>query len=211
MHVTFVRTTWVAGSPRSVVLAMPHRLEPLRGDITVLLTAMQARDPGAARSLFELVYQDLRTQAHALFARQGRNQTLQATVLVHEAWLKLGGGDKVACAHRGHFFALAAKAMRQVLTDYARARLAEKRGGAQRPVTVDEGALVATAAGDVLALEDCLSQLGALNARHAQVVELRVFGGLTIEATAEALGVSHGTVESDWKMARAWLRRKLIA
>lgn len=155
-----------------------------------------------------MVYDELRALARQIGPR-GAAHTLQPTAIVHEAWLKLAPNlDEVN--NRLHFFAVASMAMRQILADHARGARREKRGGAWNAVTLHEdmaqrGPLDA----DVCALDECLESLASLNARHARVVELRVFGGLTIAETALALGVSHTTVESDWSMARAWLWRNL--
>jgi RNA polymerase sigma factor (TIGR02999 family) len=181
---------------------------PSSGEVTRLLAAVRSGKEGASDALYELVHNDLHRQANALFAGQKVGHTLQPTALVNEAWLKLGGSN-LTVSDRGHFFALAGKAMRQILTDHARARMTKKRGEGARPVTLDDQLVTPGTELDVLALDDGLQQLADLNERHARVVELRVFAGLSIDETAEALGVSHGTVETDWSMARAWLRRKL--
>jgi len=160
------------------------------------------------RRITEDIYLELRRLANAYFDRSG-SQTLQPTALVHEAWLRIDKSDS-EFSSRDHFMAVAAKAMRHVLVDGARARRTEKRGGGVGRVT-----LVTQLDGtedrsfDALALNDALERLAALNERHATLIELRVFGGLTIEECAKRLDVSHFTIEVDWRMARAWLRREL--
>lgn len=179
-------------------------------DISRLLRQAESGDPEPAGQLLALVYDELRSLAAGIFAGQRADHTLQPTALVHEAWLKLAGNIS-SVADRRHFFVLASKAMRQVLTDHARGKARIKRGGRRPPgVTLDAAELTSPVAGiDPVDLEDSLCKLEQLNARHARVVELRLFGSLTIDETAEVLGLSHGTVESDWAMAKAWLRREL--
>ena len=176
-------------------------------DFTDLLRGAKAGDSDCYARLFGLVYEELRAAAHRIGA--GRAQTLQPTALVHEAWIRLASNlDPVQ--DRLHFIAVASTAMRQVLANYARAARSEKRGGASRSVTLDTDLVPSTEPwSDVCELDECLEELKGLHPRHARVVELRVFGGLTILETAEAIGLSHGTVESDWVMARAWLMRRL--
>lgn len=177
-------------------------------DFTRLLEQAKAGNADAHGQVFALVYEELRRAAHQI-GSDGIGRTLQPTAVVHEAWLKLAPHlDGVN--NRVHFFAVASMAMRQVLTDHARAARREKRGGGRRAVTLDaELAQRGNLDADLCMLDESLEQLANLNPRHARVVELRVFGGLTIDETAEALGVSHGTIESDWSMARAWLWQRL--
>jgi len=180
-------------------------------DVTRILSAIEQGDPSAAEQLLPLVYDELHALARGIFSDQRGDHTLQPTALVHEAWLKLAGslGDLEG---RRHFFVLASRAMRQVLTDYARGQLRQKRGGGRHQVTLEADLAAAPAAVrevDLVALDDSLCRLAELNERHARVVELRFLGGLTIDETADVLGVSHGTIESDWAMAKAWLRSEL--
>lgn len=154
-----------------------------------------------------LVYDELRRMAGGLMAR-GDGRTLQPTALVHEAWMKLAGGLD-AIENRRHFFATAALAMRSVLADHAKAQRRQKRGGGAARVTlfdVSDGASEM----DLIALHECLERLASLNADHARIVELRVFGGLTIEECAAEMGVSARTVSNGWRVARAWLWRELF-
>jgi RNA polymerase sigma factor (TIGR02999 family) len=189
-------------------MAAPHPTQ----NVTDLLQRFRAGDQAAADTLLPLVYDELHAIARGIFAGQRSDHTLQPTALVHEAWMKLAGGIG-SVEDRRHFFVLSARAMRQVLTDYARGRNRQKRGGGVHQVTLDAALLPATEgpAVDLLVLEESLDRLAMLNERHARVVELRYLGGLTIQETADTLGVSHGTVESDWAMARAWLRSELTS
>lgn len=178
-------------------------------DITALLQAHAAGDPGAFDRLMPVVYDELRQLARQAFYQQRAGHTLQPTALTHEVWVKLSGGMEQASG-REHFFAIASRAMRQILTDHARATRAEKRGGGHRAITLNESLDGQESAQlDLIDLDDCLTRLEELNPRHARVVELRFLGGLTIEETAKVLDVSTGTVDTDWAMARAWLRQRL--
>ncbi|MBI1380496.1 MAG: sigma-70 family RNA polymerase sigma factor [Planctomycetaceae bacterium] len=176
-----------------------------------------ARGDGAARGpLWDRVYADLRAQAGAFLSRERVGHTLEPTALVHEAWFRLIRAGGVQLESRGHFLALAARAMRQVLVDHARARLADKRGAQRRQmggsellqlaeVDLDRDAL------DLLALEEALEDLRRLSPRLVRVVELRFHGGLTKDEAALSLGVSRNTVDRDWRTARAWLATRLGA
>lgn len=177
--------------------------------VTRLLRDVRTGHPDAVRSLLPLVYDELQGLAVACFGEGRRGHTLQPTALVHEAWLKLAG-HLGGLEDRRHFFAVASCAMRQVLKDHARRSGRAKRGGGGARLALDEDQLGAAEAGvDFVDLEDSLERLTALNERHARMVELRVFGGLTIPETASILGVSDSTVERDWFAVRGWLRREL--
>ena len=183
-------------------------------DITRLLQDVSVGRPEARADLLAAVYAELRTLAHAALRRERDGHTLAATELVHEAYLRLVDHAPVAYQNRSHFYAVAAQAMRRTLVDWARARLAAKRGGGARPAPLDglEEVLPAAAAPEeILALDEALTRLEALSERQAHVVECRYFTGLTIEETADALGVSPTTVKADWALARAWLHRELAA
>ena len=162
-----------------------------------------------ADRLLPLVYDELRRLADGYMRREQIGHTLQPTALVHEAFFKLVDSSDRTFESRAHFLGVAARAMRQVLVDHARSRNAAKRGGDAVRVTLDESAL-GSGGGDVdlLALDEALTRLASKNKRLAQVVELRYFSGLTIQETATVLGVGHTTVEDDWALARAWLRRE---
>jgi RNA polymerase sigma-70 factor, ECF subfamily len=177
-----------------------------QGEVTRLLHAAVGGDQEALDRLVPLVYEDLHRLAHRQLGREGGGHTLQTTGLVHEAYMKLAGG-KVNAASRSHFLAIAARAMRQVLVDYARRRKAEKRGSGLAAVTLNDGEQgMEVSTDDLLALDEVLDQL---EPRQRQVVELRFFGGMEEKDIAEALGISERTVRRDWVKARAWLYREL--
>ncbi|MBL8753946.1 MAG: sigma-70 family RNA polymerase sigma factor [Planctomycetes bacterium] len=181
--------------------------------VTMFLQRMQNGDAGAADELLPLVYAELRAIAGRLLREGKPGHTLQPTALVHEAWLKLasavagGGGGFVG---RVHFLAVAARAMRHVLIAHARERNAQKRGGGGAKVPLDHCLdRLEAETGDAVALDETLARLKLESERAAQVVEMRVFGGMTIEEAAEVLGVAATTVKADWRFARAWLQREL--
>jgi RNA polymerase sigma factor (TIGR02999 family) len=178
--------------------------------VTELLEAAAQGSDQAVNELFAQVYPELRRLARQV--RHGRaGETLNATALAHEAWMKLAGSRNVAWQGRAHFFAVAARAMRQILVDTARRRLALKRGGqGDWAVSLDEAhAAAPVRPAELIALDEALERMAALDARRAAVVEHRFFGGLTLEETAAVLGVSTATVERDWRAARAWLAAEL--
>lgn len=185
--------------------------------VTRLLHDASHGNRQAFDELLPLVYDELRRVAQNQMSREREDHTLSATALVHEAYVKLVGQDRVEWGGRSHFFAIAAQAMRRVLVTYAEARRAAKRGGGARALSLDDpthlppdtAGLTAAQAEDVLDLDDALARLAAFNPRGAQVVEYRFFGGLTHPEIAEVLGVSEVTVRRAWTAARAWLRRDL--
>lgn len=180
------------------------------GETTRLLHALDARDPSAAEQLFALVYEQLHALARNYFRKQPRDHTLQPTALVNEAFLRLVDQTCVEWQGRAHFLAVAARAMRQILIDHARRRRCAKRGGDLCRVTVDQAVTPITEyAPDVLDLDEALQRLATLDERQSRIVELRFFGGLTVDEAAHVLGISKSTAESEWRMARAWLRREL--
>ena len=177
------------------------------GEVTRLLEAAEAGDREALDRLVPLVYEDLRRVAHRQLDREGAGHTLQTTALVNEAYLKLVGGGSVSATSRAHFLAIAARAMRQVLVDYARRRKAAKRGSGVISVTLgDEPQPADASAEDLLALDEALERL---DPRQRQVIECRFFGGMEEKDIAAALGVSERTVRRDWVKARAWLYQAL--
>ena len=179
-------------------------------DVTQLLLAWGAGDRSAGEQLLPAVYAELRRQATRAMRREATGHTLEATALVHEAYLRLVDQRQVEWRNRAHFFGIAAQLMRRILVDHARARHAAKRGGNVRVSTLDEAmAPPAESAVDLLALHEALDRLAVLDPDQARLVELRYFAGLNIEETAEALGVSPATVKREWAIARAWLRREL--
>jgi RNA polymerase sigma factor (TIGR02999 family) len=186
-------------------------MNPPSCDVTALLRAWSEGDRAALDALVPLVYGELRRQAARYMRDEPAGHTLQATALVHEAYLRLVDQPSVEWQDRAHFLAVAANAMRRILVDRARARHAAKRGGAERALTLSETVAVANEESevDVLVLHEALIRLAELDPRQARVVELRYFGGLSIPEAAVALGVSHATVERDWRNARLWLRHEL--
>jgi RNA polymerase sigma factor (TIGR02999 family) len=179
--------------------------------ITEALARLDLSDPEQAGSLLTLVYEELRTLARRQMRGEREGHTLGPTALVHEAYLRLVGGGPVAVESRAHFYRLASRAMRQVLVDSARRRDADRRGGDQQRVTLDEGMVADGAADyDVLGLHEALERLAALDPPLAQLVELRFFTGLTLDEAAEMLGVSRRKAAQDWAAARLWLRNELL-
>jgi RNA polymerase sigma-70 factor, ECF subfamily len=179
-------------------------------DVTGLLTDWQRGDQAAFERLVPLVYDELRRVARARLRQERDGHTLQTTALVHEAYVRLVDLDRMTLADRTHFFAMAARLMREILVDHARRKNADKRGGSAKRVSLQAGdAAVEGRSIDLLALDEALTQLVAFDARLCQVVELRFFGGLSIADTASALDVSAATVERDWVVAKAWLRQRL--
>ena len=180
------------------------------GDITELLLAWHGGDQDALASLTPLVYDELHRLAHVYMARERPGHPLQATALVNEAYLRLTDSSRVRWQNRAHFLAVAAQLMRRVLVDFARDRRSQKRGGDWRQVTLDEGLILGGEPNvDLIALDEALQRLGALDPRKVQVVEMRFFGGLSLEDAAEVLGVSTDTIGRDWNAAKAWLLREL--
>ncbi len=188
---------------------MPESTKP--HEVTRILSALSSGSGSAAADLLPLVYEELRALAAAWFRDQPQGQTLQPTALVHEAYAKLvGGDDDKKWKNRAHFFRVAAKAMRQVLIDHARRRKTSKRAGDRERVTLDgAGAIPGRREVDIVALDEALKRLAKLDPRKSQIVEMRLFGGLTGEAIAAALDISRTTVDGDWQVARAWLRAEL--
>ena len=179
-------------------------------DVTTLLRRFSAGDADAAGELIPLLYRELRRMAGHYLRQERRGHTLQPTALVHEAYLRLIDQRDVQWQNRKHFFGVAAQLMRRILVDYARSRHAAKRGGAMARVSLDQAIILSReATGDMLLLHDTLTRLAEIDREQARVVELRVFGGLTVEETSELLGVSPATVKRDWSMAKAWLTREL--
>ncbi len=178
--------------------------------VTGLLVAWSNGDQAALEKLIPLVYAELHRLARRYMRRENPGHTLQTSALVNEAYLRLIEAHRVRWQNRSHFFAVSAQIMRRILVDFARARRNLKRGGGARRVSLDEGLVVSPQRGaDLLALDEALERLSALNARQSQVVELRYFGGLNEEEVAEVLKVSPRTVRHDWSLARAWLYREL--
>jgi len=182
---------------------------PRLQEVTELLNQWAGGDLAAGEKVLPLVYGELRRIAKRSMNRQGPH-TLHTTALVHEAYIRLTGDSEKQWENRAHFFSVAAKAMRHVLVDHARAGGTAKRGGHAKPIALDEGFEISERRmPEVIALDDALNALAKLHPRQSQVVELRFFGGLSVEETAEAINVSPETVHRDWRAARAWLYREL--
>ena len=179
--------------------------------VTELLVRWREGDREALESLMPLVYGELRRLAHHYLQRERSDHTLQSTALVHEVYLRLAGQSTPPWQNRAHFFGIAARVMRQILVEYARAHSAAKRGGASAcKLTIDEALDVEQKTDiDILALDGALDRLSELDPQQSRIVELRFFTGLTIEDTSEVMGISAATVKRDWTSARAWLHREI--
>ena len=179
--------------------------------VTQLLVAWSDGDAGARDELMPLVYDELHRLAHKYMNRERPGHTLQTSALVNEAFIRLIDQKDVDWQNRAHFFGLAAQMMRRILVDHARSRQYLKRGGDARQVSLDETMMVSHERVDeVIALDDALKDLAQFDQRKSEIVELRFFGGLSIEETAELLNVSPGTVMRDWTLAKAWLRKQIV-
>lgn len=182
---------------------------PRSNDITVLLHEVSEGGRDAPAKLLELVYDDLRRLASVYLQNEHNAQTLQATALVHEAYLRLVDWENVSWQNRAHFFAVAAQVMRRILVDHARAKHAQKRDGGQKLALNEAVSFPAQKEVDLLALEEALSSLERIDARQAKIVELRFFGGLSLKETAHVLNISETTVKREWTFAKAWFQREL--
>ena len=178
--------------------------------VTQLLEKFEPGDRHAGKQLFADVYTELRALAARYLHRERKNHTLQPTALVHEVYLKLVGQTRIDWQGRAHLLAIAAHAMRQILVDHARRHRAAKRGGNRHRIALDDNLVIESSRNvDLLALEDALTKLTKLDPRQAQMIELRFFGGLSIAEVAKVMGISKRSVEREWTMVRAWLRREL--
>jgi len=185
---------------------------PRSREITAMLREWEGGNRAALEELMPLVYDELHKQAARYLRRERAGHTLQTTALIHEAFLKLVGQREANWESRNHFFAIAAQAMRRILIDHARAKHQEKRGGANIPLALDDVALVSGGSEqniDLLALDQALDRLAEIDEQQVRILELRYFGGLGIEETAAALGISRATVVREWSVAKTWLRREL--
>ena len=181
------------------------------GEVTQLLADLRKGKPEAASKLMPLVYEELRRLARHYMWQERPDHTLQPTALVHEAYLRLVGQERVNWQSRAHFLGLAGQMMRRILVDYARAHQTDKRGGRQIEVSLEEELEMFSPERslELVALDEALIRLAELSPRQTQIVELRFFGGLTVEETAEVLGIAPKTVKRDWSAARAWLHREV--
>ncbi|HMW00298.1 MAG TPA: sigma-70 family RNA polymerase sigma factor [Acidobacteriota bacterium] len=179
-------------------------------EVTVLLEAWNRGDQAALDQLMPLVYTELRQMARRYMSGQPAGHTLQTTALIHEAYLKLAGQSDVHWQNRSHFFAVAATAMRHILVNHALARKTEKRGGDFQKVSLDQAALVSSERyAELVALDEALTRLAAFDERKSRIVELRYFGGMSLEETADVLKISVETVKRDWRLAKLWLLSEL--
>jgi RNA polymerase sigma factor (TIGR02999 family) len=184
--------------------------EPNGVDITQILKDAGAGNASAIDRLMPLVYEELRALAESYLQRERSDHTLQATALVHEVYVRLVRQEDVEWKNRAHFFAVAAQAIRRILVDHARGHQRLKRGGDRQRVRLEEDAALSQERDlDLLALDEAMDRLARLSRRQARIVELRFFGGIGLKEIAQVLGVSQRTVDGDWSMARAWLRREL--
>jgi RNA polymerase sigma factor (TIGR02999 family) len=184
--------------------------DPISTPVTELLVRWRSGDGDALHALMPLVYDEMRRLAHRYLRRERPGHTLQSTALVHEAFVRLTGNAPPQWEDRAHFFGIAAHLMRQILVEYARSRKADKRGGAMVKLAIDSvDELSAKLDLDIVALDDALKDLARIDPQQSRVVELRFFSGLSIEDTAEVMGISESTVKRDWNTARVWLYREL--
>jgi RNA polymerase sigma factor (TIGR02999 family) len=183
---------------------------PSSSDVTELLVAWSDGDKSAEKELFSLVYGELRHLAHRYMLRENPGNTLQTTALVNEAYVRLIDSKRANWQNRAHFFGFSAQVMRHILVDLARSKNFQKRGGEVRKIALDEGLVMSPVKdGYMVDLDDALKALAEVDARKSKVVELRFFGGMSVEETAEVLKVSQDTVMRDWRLAKAWLWREL--
>lgn len=181
-----------------------------RGGVTRLLLRLRDGDPAAEAALAPIVYAELKRRAQHLMVREWNGHSMQATMLVNDAYMALVHADGIDWESRGHFYSVAARVMRRLLVDRARSRARDKRGGGVRPEPFDDASMVSLDRDDdVLRVNEALERLAAVNERHAEIVTLRFFGGLGMDEIAEALGVPKRSLERDWTFIKAWLRREL--
>jgi len=185
---------------------------PSTDDVTRLLLDWSKGDRSALEKLMPVVYDELRRMAKQYMRRERPGHTLESTALVNEAYLKLVDCSRVGWQNRAHFFAVAAQLMRRILIDHARSRNYAKRGGGIRKVSLDEAAILSEErAEDLIAIDDALIELQAVDERKSKIVELRFFGGLNLDETAEVLGISSPTVQREWRKAKAWLYKRVVS
>src|SRR5437667_12270369 len=187
-------------------------MKPTRTDVTLLLNEISGGNQNAAAELVVLLYDELHAMAARYLQHERRNHTLQATALVHEAYLRLVDQKNVEWKNRSHFFGVAAQLMRRILVDYARSHQAIKRGGSVPKISLDDAIVFSKEQPEnLVALDQLLTRLSAVDSQQGQIVELRFFAGLSVEETAEIMDISPATVKRDWAMAKVWLARELKA
>lgn len=185
-------------------------MQPSPKDLTLLLAEMNKGNRDVINEIFPIVYNELRKLASTYLYREYEERTIQTTELVHEAYLKIIGGENISPQNKSHFFGIAANAMRQLLVDFARKRNTEKRGGNRTKISLSEGALIFGEYNEkILDLDEALKRLAEFDERLSKVVELRFFAGLNVEEAAEVLSCSPATIKREWSLARAWLFREL--
>jgi len=185
---------------------------PASNEITQLLRSWSAGDEQALEKLTPVLYKELHRMAHRYMRQERPGHTLQTTALINEAYLRLIGWKNVRWENRAHFFGVSAQLMRKILVDFARSRNYAKRGAGARVVSLEDAPTVLRdRAGDILALDEALQRLAAIDFRKSQIVELRFFGGLTLDETAEVMKVSSRTIRRDWDLAKVWLAREISA
>jgi RNA polymerase sigma-70 factor (ECF subfamily) len=184
--------------------------QPPPQELTQLLIAWSDGDRAALDKLTPLVYEELRRLAHSYMNRERKGHTLQTTALVHEAYLRLFNREQMHWQNRAHFFAIAAQLMRCILVDHAREHASQKRGGKAQMVSLDEAAVISRErASEVIALDEALQGLAAMDPQQSRIVELRFFGGLSVDETAEVLSLSPATIKREWSSAKLWLHREI--
>jgi RNA polymerase sigma-70 factor, ECF subfamily len=204
-----VRRSTLLPSPATGQSAMHGNADISKHDVTGLLQRVRLGDSHAASNLMPLIYKELHAIAERHMRRERNGHSLQATVLVHEAFLQLAGADKIDWQNRAHFFALASRSMRRVLIDHAREVHAQKRPAAHERVELSPDMQMSESPVDLLALNEAMERLASWDPRQVQIVEMHFFAGLTFEEIAEVLGISERTAKRDWAMARVWLRAEL--
>src|ERR1700677_2316287 len=206
MALTAARRANMLTSNRGKLIHMP---EDLSGHVTELLQHWKQGDEKALADLLPLVYKELRRLAHYHLQSERSDHTLQSTALVHEAYLRLMGGQPLQVQNRAHFIAVASRLMRQVLVDYARERKAAKRDGGCRIAVENLGTLAISGDDELIALDDALGELTRLDERQGKIVEMKFFGGLSAPEISQVMGLSRATVDRDWATARVWLHRQM--
>lgn len=196
--------------PLALINPAIQMTQPPTHELTQLLIAWSDGDRAALEKLTPLVYEELRRLAHSYMSRERKGHTLQTTALVHEAYLRLFNREEIHWQNRAHFFAIAAQLMRRILVDHARSNASQKRGGQAQKVSLDEAAVISQERGsEVIALDEALKGLAVIDPQQSSIVELRFFGGLSVDETAEVLSLSPATIKREWSSAKLWLHREI--